>query len=288
VNGHIRPKCEWQGEDKHLDCTLPRRKKGAFPKKKRPIVAEPPAELQNTDTDKSCASESERNTDRAAVPAMWALKTFRYYLQGHKCILRTDHANVRWWKTMETGMPDVVRRWLLHISTYDVEIEYRPGRLHGNADGLFCSPIIEDCQARGCICTQARENAFQDDREPDFESHPGIEVVPTTLIAAVTSSGRNTVPETPVEIDEGEMDCSDVGILEPPEGFRHAEVVPPEELQDDDVSCSSSSDLEDLGAEEDILADIAPVGGWCSPAMKKLQSDDIEIARVRAWVEHGT
>jgi hypothetical protein len=64
---------------------------------------------------------------------------------------------------------------------------------------------------------------------------------------------------------------------------------PPEESPDNDDSCSSSSDLEeDLGAEEDILADIAPVGGWCSPAMKELQSDDVEIARVRAWVEGGT
>jgi hypothetical protein len=97
-------------------------------------------------------------TKRELLGATWALKTFHHYLQGRKCILRTDHASVRWWKTMETGMPDVVRRWLLHISTYDVEIEYRPGRLHGNADGLSRPPLIEDCHARGCICAQAREN----------------------------------------------------------------------------------------------------------------------------------
>jgi hypothetical protein len=113
-------------------------------------------------------------------------------------------------------------------------------------------------------------------------------VVPTTLIAAVTCSGRNTVPETPAEIDEGEMDCSDVGILEPPPGFRHANVGPPEESQDDNISCSRGSDLEeDLRAEEDILVDIAPVGGWCSPAKKEMQSNDVEISRVRAWVECG-
>jgi hypothetical protein len=59
--------------------------------------------------------------------------------------------------------------------------------------------------------------------------------------------------------------------------------------QDEDDSDSSCSHMEsDLGAEEDILADIAPVGGWCSPAMRELQSDDVEIARVRAWVENGT
>jgi hypothetical protein len=67
-------------------------------------------------------------------------------------------ASLRWWKTMETAMPDVMRKWLLHIFTYDVEIEYRPGRLHGNADGLSCPTLIENCHARSCICAQAREN----------------------------------------------------------------------------------------------------------------------------------
>jgi hypothetical protein len=108
-----------------------------------------------------------------------------------------------------------------------VEIEYRPGQLHGNADGLSRPPLVEVCHARGCICAQARENlehVFQDDGEPDFESHPGIEAVPTMLIAAVTRSGRNTVRETPAEIGEEEMDCDDVGILEPLPGFRHADL----------------------------------------------------------------
>jgi hypothetical protein len=166
---------------------------------------------------------------------------------------------------METGMPDVVRRWLLHISTYDVEIEYRPGRLHGNADGLSRPPIIEVCNARGCICAQARENlalAFYDDGEPDFESHPGIEAVPTTLIAAITRSGRNTIPEPPAGDSEEEME-----ILEPPPGFRHADMNPCEMSQDEDDSDSSCDMETDLGAEEDILADIAPVGGWCSLTM---------------------
>jgi hypothetical protein len=120
---------------------------------------------------------------------------------------------------METGMPDVVRRWLLHISTYDVEIEHKPGQLHGNADGLSRLHLIKNCHARGYLCAQARENlerAFQDDEEPDYESHPGIEAVPTTLIAAVTCSGRNTVYEAPAEADQEEMDCDDVEITEKP------------------------------------------------------------------------
>jgi hypothetical protein len=47
-------------------------------------------------------------------------------------------------------------------------------------------------------------------------------------------------------------------ILEPPPEFRHADISPCEMSQDEDDSDSSCSDMEtDLGAEEDILADIA-------------------------------
>jgi hypothetical protein len=39
-----------------------------------------------------------------------------------KYCTRGYSVSVSWWKTMEPGMPDVVRRWLLHISTYDMGV----------------------------------------------------------------------------------------------------------------------------------------------------------------------
>jgi hypothetical protein len=66
------------------------------------------------------------------------------------------------------------------------------------------------------------------------------------------------------------MDCDDVGATDPPDGFQ-------------DNGSSLDSNLEkDLGEEEDILSNVAPVGGWCSSAMKDLQSNEMKIARVRA------
>jgi hypothetical protein len=43
MTGHIRPTCEWEGEDKHLERMLPPRKKGAPFKKKAPMAAGTPA-----------------------------------------------------------------------------------------------------------------------------------------------------------------------------------------------------------------------------------------------------
>jgi hypothetical protein len=124
--------------------------------------------------------------------AVWALRSFRYYLQGRHCVLRTDHASVRWWRTMKVGMPDVVLRWLQYMSTFDVEVEYRPGQQHGNADGLSRPPAV-DCNARGCICVQAYHNVTVAERlavadgEPDFDSCPGVPAPESRLIAM---SGR--------------------------------------------------------------------------------------------------
>jgi hypothetical protein len=52
------------------------------------------------------------------------------------------------------------------------------------------------------------------DGEPDIKSHPGIEAVPTTLIAAVTHS------EPPAVVEEEEMDCSETKILDLPVEIR--------------------------------------------------------------------
>jgi hypothetical protein len=125
--------------------------------------------------------------------ATWALRSFRYYLQGRHCLLRTDHASVRWWRTMEVGMPDVILRWLQYMSTFDIEVEYCPGSQHENANGLS-RPPIEPCDSRGCICVQmhdiisAHHCMTAADSEPDYESCPGVPTPKSRLIALITCS----------------------------------------------------------------------------------------------------
>ena len=75
---------------------------------------------------------------------------------------------------MEVGMPDVILRWLQYMSTFDVEVEYRAGRLHGKADGLS-RPPVEGCGERACICSTACHGISKMDPldgEPDLDS-PG-------------------------------------------------------------------------------------------------------------------
>jgi hypothetical protein len=107
---------------------------------------------------KSLSPEQRRycTTKRELLGVTWALQSFRYYLQGRHCLLRANYASVRWWRTMEVGMPDVILRWLQYMSTFDIEVEYKPGQNHGNTDALFRP--TDACETRGCICLQAHDN----------------------------------------------------------------------------------------------------------------------------------
>mgnify|MGYP000034807019 CR=1 FL=1 len=83
-------------------------------------------------------SKAERNycvTRRELLAVVVYLKKFRQYLYGQKVLLRTDHAALRWLLNFKDPEGQLAR-WLQVVSEYDVTIQHRPGRKHGNADGL--------------------------------------------------------------------------------------------------------------------------------------------------------
>jgi len=98
------------------------------------------------------------------------VKHFRPYLYGRKFRLRTDHASLIWlWKRAEPSSQ--VARWLEILAELSYRIEHRPGKTHGNADGLGRRPD-EGC--RQCLNIEKRDGG-----PPRFELrtlvHPGIE-----------------------------------------------------------------------------------------------------------------
>ncbi len=87
-------------------------------------------------------SRPERNycvTRRELLAVVVYLKYFKQYIYGRKVTVRTDHSALRWilnFKNPEGQMA----RWLEVISEYDIEIQHRAGKKHGNADGLSRRP----------------------------------------------------------------------------------------------------------------------------------------------------
>ena len=91
-------------------------------------------------------SKSERKycvTRKELLALVYFVKYFRHYLYGRKFTARTDHASLRWLMNFKNPEGQVAR-WLEVLSTFSMAIEHRPGRLHGNADGMSRKPCIDD------------------------------------------------------------------------------------------------------------------------------------------------
>ena len=75
------------------------------------------------------------------------VKVFRSYLYGRKVLIRTDHASLKYLKTMKDPA-DQFARWIERLEECEYEIEIRQGKNHSNADGL--SRL--GCEGKKCIC----------------------------------------------------------------------------------------------------------------------------------------
>jgi transposase InsO family protein len=87
-------------------------------------------------------SKSERKycvTRKELLAVVTFIKHFRPFLYGHKFLVRTDHSSLRWLLRFKDPEGQLAR-WLEVIAAYDMEIEHRAGKLHGNADGLSRLP----------------------------------------------------------------------------------------------------------------------------------------------------
>jgi len=64
-----------------------------------------------------------------------AAKHFHHYLVGTPCLVRTDHSALTYLKSFRR-IEGQLARWIESLQNYQLNIEYRPGRIHDNADAL--------------------------------------------------------------------------------------------------------------------------------------------------------
>ena len=98
-----------------------------------------------------CLSRPERNycvTRRELLSVVRAVEHFAEYgiANGLPLTIRTDHASLKW--LMNFKKPDgQMARWFEILAPYAPTIVYRPGKEHGNADGLSRRPcLLEQCK----------------------------------------------------------------------------------------------------------------------------------------------
>lgn len=89
-----------------------------------------------------CFTKAERNyciTRKELLAIVASVKHFHHYLYGSKCTVRTDHGALTWLLRFKNPEGQLAR-WLQVLSTYDLDIKFRAGRLHNNADALSRLP----------------------------------------------------------------------------------------------------------------------------------------------------
>jgi len=110
-------------------------------------------------------SKEQRNycvTRQELLAVVHFLKYFHHYLYGRHVLVRTDHAALKWLLNFKE-VEGQLARWLQILSSYDIEIEHRPGVRHRNADALSRLPC-KQCERQACaspacdqlICTSSK------------------------------------------------------------------------------------------------------------------------------------
>ena len=85
-------------------------------------------------------------TRRELLAIVVFTKYARYYLLGNRFKVRTDHNSLIWLMRFK-NIEGQLARWIEELQNYDMELLYRAGRVHGNADGMSRLPdMVELCR----------------------------------------------------------------------------------------------------------------------------------------------
>ncbi|GFX42983.1 retrovirus-related Pol polyprotein from transposon 297 [Trichonephila clavipes] len=93
-------------------------------------------------------SSSKRNystTEREALAVVWALEKLRGYVEGQTIRLSSDHQTLKWLLSLKSPTGRFAR-WALQIQSYNLTIDYIPGRSNFIAD-LLSRPTSEQEKA---------------------------------------------------------------------------------------------------------------------------------------------
>ena len=74
-------------------------------------------------------------SEKECLGVIYAVKKFRYYLDGREFTIITDHIALKWLNSIvdPTGR---LARWAVYLQAYTYKIEHRAGKSHDNADYL--------------------------------------------------------------------------------------------------------------------------------------------------------
>ncbi|GFS73216.1 retrovirus-related Pol polyprotein from transposon 17.6 [Trichonephila clavipes] len=118
---------------------------------------------------------AERNystTERKALAVVWALKKFRGYIEGTEITVASDHQPLKWLLNLKSPTGRLAR-WALEIQSFNLKVQYIPGKANVVADMLshpvtqeeesFCEENITIADMPTRSCKDMREAQLKDD-----------------------------------------------------------------------------------------------------------------------------
>lgn len=81
-------------------------------------------------------------SEQECLAIVWSIKKLRYYLQGRKFTVITDHKALQWLDNTKLSNSRLMR-WSLILQEFNFDIQYRKGILNTNADSLSRCSISE-------------------------------------------------------------------------------------------------------------------------------------------------
>ena len=91
--------------------------------------------------------KSERNycaTNWELLAVKYFMEYYKHYLLGCHFRVRSHHEALKWLFSMKEPK-HWIARWIEVLSEFDFELEYHPGKKHGNVDALSRCPNPRDC-----------------------------------------------------------------------------------------------------------------------------------------------
>ena len=138
-------------------------------------------------------------TDLEALALVWGLRHFRAYLLGHHCAVVTDHAPLKSMLKARHSSGKLAR-WSQTIAEMDVEIVYRPGKKHSNADALSRSPLEQttsNTQADVSQVTETQQSELVEAQRKDPKLQAVVEYLEQGILPADEKAARKMVLERP-------------------------------------------------------------------------------------------
>lgn len=83
-------------------------------------------------------------TELECLAVVESIEYFHHYLYDRKFVVVTDHAALKWLKSVKKPNSRLFR-WSLKLSQYSFEVKYNPGVNHVEADLLSRAPVLEAC-----------------------------------------------------------------------------------------------------------------------------------------------